>query len=152
MESGRFSSRTRSFLESAGWHASRSRPVDSEVRILRTEGYDVPTPVLDLLREFGGLKVTYPHAKVPAHDDNFVIDAELAMRGTFKAWIDEYQRRVGATTLTPVGQAARGYLVLVMADTGTVYAGYDDTLLIVGESADQAIENLCSGANLPEVP
>jgi hypothetical protein len=124
--------------------------VDREVKSLRTEGYDVPASVLDLLGEFGGLKVTYPHAKVPDSDDYFVIDAELAVRETAKAWIDEYQRRVGATTLTPIGQAARGYLVLVMSDTGAIYAGYDDILLIVGESADRAIENLCSGANMPE--
>lgn len=54
--------------------------------------------------------------------------------------------------LCPIGEAARGYLTLMMDDTGKVYGSYDDFFALVGNSGADAIEALCSGKDLEVIP
>lgn len=51
----------------------------------------------------------------------------------------------------PVGEASRGYLIMCMGSGGHVYGGYDDFLVRLGTSGDDAIEGLCTGREAPQV-
>jgi hypothetical protein len=46
----------------------------------------------------------------------------------------------------------REYMVLVMAEDGTVYAGYDDELFLFGKNGINAIENIVNNWYTPEIP
>lgn len=82
-----------------------------------------------------GLTVVHPHARVAASHDRFVIDALLAARGRDPGWLREYERRTGESALTPVGEAARVYLIMYMGPSGHVYRGYGDFLVCLGPPA-----------------
>ena len=138
-------------LLEAGWRPGRNVPVPEEAEAeLRADGHALLPSARAFLAEFGGLTVIHPHART-AGPDRFVIDALLAVRGRDSDWVREYERRSGEPALTPVGEAARGYLIMCMGSGGYVYGGYDDFLVRLGTSGDDAIEALCTGREAPHV-
>ena len=148
----RFSELTMQCLLKAGWRPGRSVSLPGEAEAeLRAGGHALLPPARAFLAEFGGLTVVHPHARAPASPDSFVIDALLAAQGRDPDWVREYERRSGEPTLTPVGEAARGYLIMCMGPGGNVYGGYDDFLVRLGTSGDDTIEGLCTGREAPQV-
>ena len=139
-------------LLAAGWQQGRSACLPAGAGDeLRADGLALLPAARAFLAEFGGLTVTYPHARVPGSQDKFVIDPLLALRGRDPGWAREYARRCGEPALTPVGEAARGYLIMCMGPGGHVYGGYDGTLVLLGTSGDDAIEGLCTGREPPHI-
>ena len=51
--------------------------------------------------------------------------------------------------LCPVGLACRDYLVIVMGVSGRVFGGYDECLVLLGDTPEEAIDNLCNGRRPP---
>lgn len=148
----RFSDLTTQCLLKAGWHPGRNvaLPQGTEAG-LRADGHVLLPSARAFLAEFGGLTVVHPHARAPTSPDRFVIDALLAANGGDPSWVREYERRSGEPSLTPVGEAARGYLIMCMGPGGHVYGGYDNTLIRLGTSGNDAIEGLCTGREAPQV-
>lgn len=148
----RFSSETEVFLKKAGWRKGRAVNIDDYIHVFENETFTIPESVINFLREFGGLTVMHPHAKVPGAMDFFTFNVNKAIQDHDHLWVKEdYSKRVGKT-LCIIGQAFRDYMVLSMSDDGEVYAGFDEFLVHVGSSGDQAIENLCLGKELKEIP
>ena len=148
----RFSELTMQCLLKAGWRPGRNVALPGEAEAeLRADGHALLPSARAFLAEFGGLTVVHPHARAPASPDRFVIDALLAAKGTDSGWVREYERRSGEPALTPVGEAARGYLIMCMGAGSHVYGGYDDFLIRLGTSGDDAIEGLCTGREAPHV-
>lgn len=142
----RFSRLTTECLTKAGWYPGRTAPLPPEIEAeLRADGHDLLASARSFLAEFGGLKVTHPHFRVVGTLDRFVIDPLLATRGTDPAWVREYERRSKEPALTPIGEAARGYLIMCIGPEGAVYGGYDNVLLKLGASGDDMLEALCTG-------
>jgi hypothetical protein len=92
-----------------------------------------------------------PSSPNSAACDRFVIDALRAAKGRDPGWEREYERRSREPALTPVGEAARGYLIMCMGADGHVYGGYDDFLIRLGTSGDDAIEGLCTGREATQI-
>jgi hypothetical protein len=80
-----------------------------------------------------------------------LIDAFEAADSIPREHIDGYEKRVGAQ-LCPVGEAfSRHYLVMI-DPTGRMFAGYDDTMVLLGNSVEETLENLCQGQDLEMLP
>jgi hypothetical protein len=45
-----------------------------------------------------------------------------------------------------------GYMTLMMTPDGRVFASFDDTLVQVGASGDDALEAICMNRAMPDVP
>lgn len=147
----RFSELTKQCLLKTGWHPGRNVSLPEEIEAeLRAAGHVLLPSARAFLAEFGGLTIVHPHARTQT-SDRFVIDALLAANGRDPGWVREYERRTGESALTPVGEAARGYLIMCMGPGGHVYGGYDNFLIHLGTSGDDAIEGLCIGREAPEV-
>jgi hypothetical protein len=146
-----FSETTLRLLGEAGWHADRAVDTREYEEALKTEGYDVTTPVRDFLARFGGLRVVYPHPKEPRESNDLHFDVHTAISSVFPEWADYYAQRIGASVCL-IGQAERGHLALLMAPDGNVYGGYAEFLVWIGGSGEEAIEALCTGGDLKEVP
>jgi hypothetical protein len=146
-----FSTETRALLQQAGWSEDRCVDTSEYEKSLQSEGYPLHEVVLDFLKRFGGLRVVYPHYRVKDEKDEFYINPTVAVADIGSGWVEEYSERVGVP-LCVIGQAFSYHMTVVMAQDGKVYAGYDDTLIHVGDSGTDAIEALCSGRNMSEVP
>lgn len=67
----RFSPATIALLQQAGWSDDRRVDTSEYEKCLKSEGYPVHAVVVDFLERFGGLRVTYPHHRVPQAYDEF---------------------------------------------------------------------------------
>lgn len=145
-----FSERTARLLSQAGWSPHRTVDASQAVAYLRSDGYAVFATVERFLSVFFGLVVRYPHYKDPTVVDRMHFDAEAAARNVFPETVGGWASLV-RTALCPIGEAFRENMTLLMSEQGKVYAGRDDLLLEVGSDAEEAIEALCAGQELPQV-
>jgi len=148
----RFSTDTHSLLRKAGWQEGRKIDITGYEEVLREEGFEIPTCVIALLQEFGGLRIVHPHAKVQGETDDFIFEVDKVMVEHEDYWVKgNYSHRVGKK-LCCVGKACDANMTLAMSSDGEVFAGFDSFLCYVGSSYDDAIESLCSGRVLREIP
>ncbi len=148
----RFSKDTEALLIKAGWREERKIDTTVYERALIEEGFEIPNCVIALLQEFGGLRIVHPHAKVPEETDDFIFEMVKATFISRNGWVKEnYSHRVGKK-LCRVGEACDAHMILAMSSDGEVFAGFDSFLCYVGSSGDDAIESLCSGRVLREIP
>ncbi len=147
-----FSTDTESLLRKAGWQDRRNIDTTRYEQVLREEGFEIPTCVIVLLQELGGLRIVHPHAKVPGETDDFIFEADKATVEHRGVWAKgNYSHRVGKK-LCSVGDACDAHMILVMSSDGEVFGGFDDFLCDIGSSGDDAIEALCSGREVREIP
>lgn len=147
-----FSQKTLALLQQAGWSENRTVDISEYEKILKSEGYQIYAVVVDFLKRFGGLRLVFPHHRVPQHNDEFIIDPSIAAADIYIERVKEdYSERVGAQ-LCVIGEAFSRHMTVMMASDGKVYAGYDDLLICVGNSGTDAIEAICSGREMPEIP
>lgn len=147
-----FSAETRDLLQQAGWSEDRRIDTSEYEKCLKSEGYPVHAVVVDFLKRFGGLRVVYPHPRVPQTNDEFQIDPMVAAAHIcLERVTEDYNERIGAQ-LCVIGEAFDYHMTLMIDPNGKVYAGYDDTLIYVGNSGVDAIEAICSGRDKPEIP
>jgi hypothetical protein len=117
---------------------------------LVTEGYEPTSHLTDFLGSFAGLRVSHPAARAPGFEDYFHLDPIKAVNGIYRERVNMYEERVGER-LCVFGEAFREHMVLMMSSTGTVYAAYEDVLVRVGSSGEDAIEALCTGRKLEHI-
>jgi SUKH-3 immunity protein of toxin-antitoxin system len=146
-----FSQQTAECLNRSGWRSDRAVDTTTYVESLNAAGFVVHEAAADFLKEYGGLRIQYPHAKVADIEDEMHFDPLTVIRHITPSHVNTYSR-VLSRQLCPIGEAARGYLTLMMDERGEVYASYDDFFAWVGSSGAEAIEALCSGRDLKIIP
>ncbi|AFZ26624.1 hypothetical protein Cylst_4546 [Cylindrospermum stagnale PCC 7417] len=146
-----FSEETTTLLYHAEWHESWNIDTTEYKEVLESEGYSIYPTVMNFLSSFGGLHVKYPHKRVPRLEDDFHFNVPEAVANIYPERVKDYSDRVGVP-LCIIGESNRVHMVLMMAPEGKVYAGYDEFMVFVGDSGVDAIEALCSGRDLVEIP
>ncbi|MDM8549382.1 SUKH-3 domain-containing protein [Desulfobacterales bacterium HSG2] len=149
----RFSEKTLQLLRNAGWSEDRHfSPADEYTKALEHEDFYVSDAVREFLYKFGGLSVRHPHAKIKEKTDYFHFDVIRAINSGDPGWVsEEYSPRIGKE-LCVIGEAFRRSMVLCMSPDKSVYAGADENLFFIAESGELAIESLCNGDELKEIP
>jgi hypothetical protein len=145
-----FSKHTVECLTGSGW--TRDSVIDTRKfeEVLKVAGFTVHDAALNFWKEYGG-HFHYPHAKVANMLDEMHFDPLLTIRHIRRGKVNAYAKVVGRQ-LCPIGEAARGYLVLMMNESGEVYASYDDFFAKVAASGSDTIEALCSGRDMEPIP
>jgi hypothetical protein len=137
------SQRSKKLLRRAGWFEGRTHEVAEFVRLLELKGYPVFPAVVGFLKKFGGLRIENPSAKRPAAED-WHFDVAKASRNISLSRIQAlYVPRVHSN-LCIIGEADKDYITLMMDEKGRVYGGFEETLVFLGESGEDAIDQLGS--------
>jgi hypothetical protein len=131
----------RKALEAAGWFPERRVEVMSSEDALRGAGLRVWPGLMDFLGEFQGLRVAFTREGTI---DSAWFDPTAAASPTLVPTIADYEERIGVG-VAPIGYAYRDHLLLLLADDGRFFGGYDDHLTELGSSALEAIDALISG-------
>jgi hypothetical protein len=148
-----FSPLTLGYLHRAGWDENYQADISVYQRLMQGEGCPLPKVVSDFLTHFGNLVISYPHSQIPNVEDIIHFDALKAAttpKGKYCNDLVHYSERIDSN-LYAIGEAYRGYLLLMMSTEGKVYAAYDELLFFVGASSNEAIEALCTGKKLYEI-
>ena len=128
-------------LHQQGWNEDRQIDISSYLAALESEGLEVSDAARAFLRSFGGLTFTFPHKRVPNETDTLRIDPVDAASEACMGWFAAYSEQVGAS-LCPLGFVHSGYMTLLIDPCGRLYAGFDDTFFLVGESPEEAMEQI----------
>lgn len=134
----------RACLARAGWTKARQVDIAPHVRQLEEHGYTVFDAVRAFLRPFGGLRLTYPHFRVPEHEDSCHFDAAEASRRISPHTVARYAAAIGKP-VCPIGAAFHDHMLLMMTERGRVYAAFEDALVHIADSGVEAINSLCEG-------
>lgn len=135
---------SRDCLADAGWTKVRRIDIGPHIRQLEADGYTVFEVAQEFLTRFGGLRLKYPHFRVPEHDDSCHFDAAAASRRISKYTVARYAEAIGKP-VCPVGAAFHDHMVLMMTERGIVYAAFEDALIRLAQSPIDMINNLCEG-------
>ncbi|MCL6674829.1 SUKH-3 domain-containing protein [Streptomyces panaciradicis] len=96
---------------------------------------------LRFVEEFNGSGFDYPRHPLDPGTHRCELNAERASRIVNGEKLREYEQRTGER-LTPVGTAASGPLVLLVAEGGRTYGAYDAFLALYGRSPEEALVHL----------
>lgn len=149
----KFSDLTLECLKKAGWSETYRADMREYEQLMEKSGCPLPVPVKGFLSRFGKLTIKHPHFRVKSTEDNFHFDAMFAAAapaGHYCDDLDQYSERVGVH-LYAIGEASRGYLLLMMGDNGQVYAAYDQFMIFIAQTGEEAVEALCSGREFKEI-
>ncbi len=144
--------KVREVLHASGWRKPCEVDVQRYRHALRAEGYPVHEIVETFLRSYGGLQVFLPLRENGSERDDFHLDPLAAIDSIYIERVrEEYDLRTGSA-LCVIGLYHRGHMVLMMDGQGRVFGGYDETLVKVGESGEEALRALCLGGGFSPVP
>lgn len=154
-----FSPITNELLLKAGWHEKYVFDITLYEQTFRQKGCPLPEIVSGFLQHYGGLYFVNLTAADNISVLYFDFDANAYLKhisGLFDPCGDcaELSRRLGLSSpiLYPIGTSHEGHMELLMASDGMVFAVYDEFALFVGESGEDALEALCTGRELKQIP
>lgn len=143
-------STTRVLLEGIGWSPARRVSTDRYRESNESLGMSWFEAAEGFLTNVGGLTLEYPHFANPASQSNCCFDPVFASDRANTRKLRLYERHLGCR-LCVIGEENHGYLTLLMTESAMVFAGFEFDLITVGDSPASALNNLCSGRELPVV-
>lgn len=147
-----FSEHTKAILFEAGWSDSRSVDTRDFEQRLESEGYRVYESVSRFLESFGGLMVSVHLPQSHHLTVDFHFNPSATVKSIYSKRVSGDQRIWADPPLCVIGFYHRGHMVLMMDEQGCVYGGYDDLLVFIGASGEEAIEAMCQGKKYSPIP
>jgi len=141
---------TRHCLEKAGWNPHRCVDITQVLSVLNAKGVYISAAAREFLSRFGGLVLSYPHFRSSSLDDSCHFIVERAAGNAEPIAIAEYMRVLDCR-LTVIGEAFHDHMTMLMDENGAVFAGYEDTLVRLGDSGTEALNTLCEGREAQRV-
>jgi hypothetical protein len=144
-------SKTIEILKRSGW--SEDRKIDKSIisELITKEGYIVFEQAIAFMQSYLDIRIIFENRKNGVNDDDIDFSFEKATHVEVPERVNqEYATRVGKK-LCLIGTAYRDHMVLLIAEDGTIYAGYDSYLCLVGNSALEAIESIIFNYDFVEI-
>ncbi len=138
-----YSPETIAALSAAGWTPDRRIDVSKYRAAYEEYGHTIFTTVLTFLEQFGGLKLRFPHFRVPDSMDGCNFHADVWAR-VEPNYLREYENHIGQAVV-PMGAARSEHMYLLMTAGGAMYACFEDILCFVGQDHVDALNSLCEG-------
>jgi hypothetical protein len=143
-ESGSFahSLRAESYLRAAQWLPGGHADVARYEAACEAEGVSLLPATRDFLRRYGGLVIKYEDSL--RQTDVLEFCADDAVRGMGIGGLRQVERLLDVRPLCPIGHYQYGTCMLLQDEGGRVFGVSDDTTTFLGESGEEAIENILS--------
>ena len=140
-----FSQPTLHCLKKAGWYPERHIDFKHYRRFLEKNGNPVHPCVENFLSCYGGLHVRHPSHSWKEEMEDFWLNPtyidDISLNGDS---LDDYNKAT-KSALCAIGSAFSDDIILWMNQDGVVFATQSTAVYLIGNSGEQAIENLCQG-------
>lgn len=136
-----FLEKTKKILSENEWNENRKFDSQPFIEYLNNNEFIIHKTVLKFLNSFGGLNIIF---EKNTDKDNIEFNPIKANEGFHTYWIKENYHSRTNSILCPIGIAYRNHMIVSMDELGYVYGGYDDTLIRLGKSGEEAIDNICN--------
>lgn len=127
-------------LADAGWTNDRRVDVERHIAALEEQNFSVGSATSELISNIAALTIRFSRA---GRSDKIRIDPSVAVRAVAKAWVDDYSDRVG-TALLPMGLSNHEHLLLLVAEDGRWFGGFDDEFGFLGPSVRVMVDTLAN--------
>lgn len=124
----------------SGW--TDYRKVDKEVIIqeILNEGYPIIEKAVEFLESFWNIVIYFVNRKNGIQEDDINFNFNHASNLEVpERLLKDYEPRIGKKVCL-IGSAYRDHFILMMADDGSVYGGYDSFLCKIADNGYEAIE------------
>ena len=138
-----YSQQVESDLRAAGWLPIRERNTPVYETAYQDEGVSLLPATHDFLRRYGGRVIRYEDQS--KNLDILEFCADDAVRGMGGGGLRQVERLLDVRPLCPIGHYQYGTCMLLQDETGRVFGVSDDTTVFLGDSGEEAIENILSG-------
>jgi hypothetical protein len=129
-----------STLREAGWYPERSIDISPFLSNKNPHANKINTIAAEFIAKLNNLSIKFPlNKKESTYTYHF--NAESAMRN-YHIDTRKNDEKLLKTKLCPVGISEDGYIVLLIAETGQVFASVDTNLEFVANSYQEALEKL----------
>ncbi len=129
-----------STLNTSGWVSDRKFDLSSLLESKNTQKFKINIFAKEFIEQFNELSIAFP-----LDDENETYVYKFDFLKTASSYSPELCQRHGQklqTTLCPVGISEDGFVVLLIAETGQVFASVDTNLRFVANSYQEALEKL----------
>ncbi|MCL2141886.1 MAG: SUKH-3 domain-containing protein [Methanimicrococcus sp.] len=137
-------------MEKYGWNPKRRIDTAEIVKILSDEGYQLNKYALEVIEQFGNLELEHPSYKIKNQTEKLHFNPLKACEGIYREKVEEYESRIGES-LVVIGEAYNEHLTLMVSDNGSIYGGYDDFLVRLGNSIEDALETIYYSKEVEEI-
>jgi hypothetical protein len=140
---GRFSAATTQMLLDSGWFPGR----DVLHQLALPPGFTPFPAALNVLKEFGNLDIGNPGSGIECARTPVTLNPTLAIGETdrFEAF-----RQLLKISLYPLGETRDGHAFIAIDQYDRVFLAFDD-LYFVGDTFEQALDNLLTGTSRPRI-
>ena len=136
-----FDTKTLNIIQLNGWSDTRTVDINEYIKYFKDTNQVVKPFVLEFLKSFGGLEIKRPNPKFQAISNTFLIDPiegsysmDSKRREYYENWLNKSLCIVGFDDNS----------TLLIAPDEEVYTTFDDTVLRIGSSIqDATIQNFC---------
>ncbi|MCM1350510.1 MAG: SUKH-3 domain-containing protein [Prevotella sp.] len=153
------------FLRKYGWSEERNVDISEYVKQLEKNGYEVFDCVKDFLRSFGGLylmpSTNWSEVYKKENKDGAGYDLRscyvhfdvLSVQEAYfeSSYCERYEARIGEK-LVPIGETEKGYISLMMSETGRVFGIYEGYMGLYGNNYVEALETIYWNREPKEIP
>ena len=109
--------------------------------------------LLDRIYAFSGKEIWFVNLKNGLKEDDITLDPMKGLElEVIERLFEDYQPRLNNLLLYPIGTAYREHFVLMISSQGSIYGGYDDYLVRIGDSFEAAVENMINDADFEVIP
>lgn len=141
-----FSKPTLHCLKNAGWYPGRRINFKGYRKFLEKNDNPIHHSVEKFLSCYGKLVIRHPNHTWKREVDSFWLDPIIADETFFLdgGGLDDYNE-LTQSALCAIGTACENHILLLMNEQGIVFGTDGGSIYLIGDSGEQAIENLCCG-------
>lgn len=145
-----FSTKVLAELQNAGWHENYQFDSGYFIDILKNNHYEVSDAAKKFLKKFGNLTIECDHPRVIGGVN---ILSTIIWEKLIPFISNNIQIFVNATGIQccPVGRCMDEEMPLYISQDGKFYSMDSDACYLVGETVEQAFENLIHGREFQEI-
>lgn len=139
------SKRTYKILRLAGWYPGRKVDIQSIRDIFKERGIEMSQSAERFLMEFSMIETHFhlPNGNAETfHFDPLKSIGDCLDKEYFDDLEEQYSDIIGES-LVPIGEADRGYLILLITPTSKIFGYYDGCLVKFGDNIEESLDNLC---------
>jgi hypothetical protein len=137
-----FSNKVQEYLKISGWTPARQIHIKN-IKYVLSENYNVSEKIIQFLTSFYLLDIKFL-SPLSEQMDRIHFDVDKVIKDFDYLWVQEDYKFRTNSNLCPIGQVFSDHMTLLMDEYGKVYGGYDDLLIYIAETGEEAIEAICT--------
>jgi len=134
-------------LSEAGWFVEREVEISHYVEFLKNDDYVIFERAVQVLKEYGGLKIQFKNPRKPDQYLTLNVDPEHAGKSIFRELVTRYEQHCNESFII-LGEIASIDMTWYIGSSGKFYGGNEDFLIYLGDSFEEALYHVVIGVNL----